>query len=122
MIRVTVELVSAIDASRSRLLGVALISNDGTGTAAQGSYNAVFSKSEPYITREVAEGLRTAHVISKKNAWKMGRISGFDKVHFGAWDLLFLSLASAIGEVRGKRLLASTKTEAVDQAAQKEGV
>ena len=30
MIRVTVELVSAIDASRSRVLGVAEIANDGT--------------------------------------------------------------------------------------------
>lgn len=39
MIRVTVELLSAIDASRSRVLGTMEIANDGTGTREVGDYN-----------------------------------------------------------------------------------
>lgn len=41
MIRVTVELVSAVHASRSRLLGRIDIANMGTGTPTLASYRAV---------------------------------------------------------------------------------
>ena len=43
MIIVTVELKSAIDDSRSRLLGKMILANDGTSTtASKGHYDAVF--------------------------------------------------------------------------------
>lgn len=40
MIRVTVELISAVDPSRNRQLGVLEIVNDGTGTAEVCDYDA----------------------------------------------------------------------------------
>lgn len=81
MIRVTVELVSAIDPSRSRLLGVAEIANDGTGDAGTGAYDARFSKWAP----------------KQAETWKRGHVEGFDRQARGAWDLLFLALRSAVG-------------------------
>lgn len=81
MIRVTVELVSAIDPSRSRLLGVALVANDGTGTNERGNYSASFSKWAP----------------KERETWKRGRVVGFDRIGRGAWDLLFLALRDAVG-------------------------
>lgn len=39
MIRVTVELVSAIHSSRNRKLGILNITNNGLGSAAIGHYN-----------------------------------------------------------------------------------
>ena len=41
MIRVTVELISAVDASRNRKLGMIEICNDGTGTEDTGCYDAI---------------------------------------------------------------------------------
>lgn len=32
-----------------------------------------------------------------KRIWKMGKVSGFDRVHRGVWDLLFLALRSTVG-------------------------
>lgn len=81
MIRVTVELVSAIHPSRSRLLGVAIIANDGTGTVNKCDYDATFSKWAPKHTE----------------AWKRGKVAGFARMSRGAWDLLYLALRDAVG-------------------------
>lgn len=91
MIKVTVELISAISRDRDRLLGVATIANDGTGT---GVYNYALSKMAP----------------KERQAWKAGRaptegtllgdtgeITGFDNVARGPWDLLYLVLKHAVG-------------------------
>lgn len=85
MIRVTVELVSAIDASRSKILGVAEISNDGETSlitqGEQGAYNARLSKWAPKL----------------KETWKRGRVEGFDRKSRGPWDLLYLALRACVG-------------------------
>lgn len=81
MIRVTVELVSAISPSRSRVLGVAEISNDATGTPEIGNYNVRLSKWAP----------KTAET------WKRGRVIGFRRRVRGPWDLLFLALRNTVG-------------------------
>lgn len=39
MIRVTIELISAVDPSRNKVLGTMEISNDATGTGDVGNYN-----------------------------------------------------------------------------------
>lgn len=54
MIRVTVELVSAIDSANDKVLGVMHIANDGKGTDAKCNYDgAVFTKPDfKRITRE----------------------------------------------------------------------
>lgn len=81
VIRVTVELVSAVDPSRSRLLGVATICNDGTGTVDRCDYDASFSKWAP----------------KQDEAWKRSRVTGFTRQTRGAWDLLYLALRNAVG-------------------------
>lgn len=40
MIRVTIELISAVDPSKDRVLGRMIIKNDGTGTQEVGNYTA----------------------------------------------------------------------------------
>lgn len=81
MIRVTVELVSAIDPSRDRLLGVATIANVGGG-ASSADYEATFSKWAP----------------KHEQTWKKGSVSRFPRLTRGAWDLLYLALRSAVGD------------------------
>lgn len=86
MIRVTVELVSAVHPDRSRVLGIAEIGNDGvTSTATdgkRGSYTVRLSKWAPKLGE----------------TWKRGRVVDFDRVKRGAWDLLFLALRACVGE------------------------
>lgn len=86
MIKVTVELVSAIHPSRSRILGVAEISNDGQQTlftdGDEGNYNYRLSKFAPRLNQD----------------WRRGRISGFDRVKRGPWDLLYQILRDAVAD------------------------
>jgi len=42
MIRVTVDLISAVHPSRSKLLGSIIIVNDGTGSETNGNYDCTF--------------------------------------------------------------------------------
>lgn len=85
MIRVTVELVSAINPARSKVLGVAVISNDGEKTAvkpARGNYNFALSMRAPFTNR----------------VWKSGSIEEFPRKRLGGWDLLYRVLRAAVGE------------------------
>lgn len=88
MIRVTVELISAIHPSRNEVLGIAEIANDGTGDLLVGNYTAKLSKRGEKV----------------KEVWRQGRVAGFRRKAFGAWDLLFLSLRSALGPERIGRI------------------
>lgn len=81
MIRVTVELVLAISPDRSRLLGIAEIANDGTGTEEIGNYTASLSKWAP----------------KERETWKSGEVKGFDRKARGTWDLLYLALKKIVG-------------------------
>ncbi len=85
MIRVTVELVSAISPDRSKVLGVAEITNDGelsnqTG-GNKGGYDIRLSKWAPKL----------------KETWKRGRVENFDRQKRGSWDLLYLALRNIVG-------------------------
>ncbi len=86
MIRVTVELCPGGDQSKPRLLGIALIANNVRDTVesggARGTYLALFSKWAP----------------KQDETWKRGRVTGFDRVKRGAWDLLYLALRDAVGD------------------------
>ncbi len=83
MIRVTVELVSAVDPKRSKVLGVAKLVNDGVDSlftaGDKGSYVCTFSKMEP----------------KTKETWKKSQVKGFDRNRLGPWDLLYLGLRAA---------------------------
>jgi len=78
MIRVTVELVSA-RTGKTSVLGVATITNDGTGGLDVGNYDVTLSK------------------FRGKGTWKSGRVEQFRRVLLGPWDLLFRALAKTVG-------------------------
>jgi len=90
MIRITVELVSAIDPSRNKVLGVAEIANDGKTSAgtkgALGSYTVRLSKWAPKLNQ----------------TWKTCRVEGFDRKNRGSWDLLYLALKNIVGRRNGE--------------------
>lgn len=86
MIRITIELVSAIHPSRNRVLGVGTIANDGKlGVETKGkrtAYDVRLSKWAPNTDK----------------LWKTGRVENFDPVKRGAWDLVYLALRALVGE------------------------
>lgn len=86
MIRVTVELISAVHPSRSVVLGVATIANDGQGSllsdGRRGDYDVVLSKRGAAVSQ----------------VWRKGRVTGFDRKNRGGWDLLFLALRACVGD------------------------
>lgn len=94
MIRITVELVSAVDRSRDKLLGVGVISNIG-GDGQHGDYSVWLSKMEP----------------RERQAWKQGRVPltatevehffdtdvrQFDREKRGCWDLIYIALRQLV--------------------------
>jgi hypothetical protein len=81
MVVITVELWPQGDPESKRCLGVAHISNDGTGKEASGSYDVT---------------LFTWGEMPK--VWKKGRVEGFDRKKRGPWDLLLLALLDAVGD------------------------
>ena len=84
MIKVTVELVSAVT-GKTTLLGTALICNDATGSYDRGNYCVDILK-------------------WSKGIWKTGHVSNFQRMKFGPWDLLYLALKDALGPTRLKRI------------------
>ena len=79
MIRVTVELVSAVAPSRDIILGIAEICNDGTGDKDTGNYKVTLSK------------------FGGSGVWKTGEVKNFDRINRGAWDLLYIILKKLVG-------------------------
>lgn len=97
MIRVTVELVSAVDTSRDRLLGVAHIANTGRGEAGRWSYDVALSKWAPK-QKETWKTGRVAIVDEQLQRDQVtGEVVAFDNVKRGAWDLLYLALRAVVG-------------------------
>ena len=85
MIRITVELISSISPNRSKILGIAEISND-LHTSLEtdgklGSYNIKLSKWYPKLNE----------------TWKSCRIENFSRRKLGSWDLLYLALKKMVG-------------------------
>ena len=78
MIKVTVELISAID-GHTEILGTATIANDGRGTKTRGNYNAVFAS-------------------KRKLVWRLVGVNDFPRERLNAWDLLYRCLHQAVGD------------------------
>jgi hypothetical protein len=98
MIRVTVELVSAVSPSRNRVLGIAEIANNGERTVATGGQQG------DYLVKldDPEESYDFAVTLSKMEpkqtqTWKRGEVRGFDRKRKGAWDLLYLALRAIVG-------------------------
>lgn len=70
MIRITVELLPGGDESRAKVLGTALIANDGTGTQTTGNYSYIISGK-----RSILKG-------------GQGNILGFRRKSDNVWELL----------------------------------
>jgi hypothetical protein len=81
MIRVTVELVSAVAPDRNRILGVAEISNVG-GDQRLADYEIRLRKWAP----------------SGGQTWRRGTLHGFPRLARGPWDLLYRALAVVVGD------------------------
>ena len=82
MIRVTVELISAID-GHTELLGAALISNDGSSeTPKRGNYDAYF--------------------FGKRSWWRQGCVENFPRKSRNVWHLIRRALNDALENKRGK--------------------
>jgi hypothetical protein len=85
MIKITVELLSAISPDRNRTLGIAEIANDGIESVQTqgrlGTYKVRLSKAGDKV----------------RETWKTALVQHFDRKRRGGWDLLFLALFAAVG-------------------------
>ena len=92
MIRITVELVSAISEDRSRVLGVAEIALDpGQATETKGkkgSYHVKLSKWFPQLDKTWKKG---------SFEYDSGVVENFDRLKRGPWDLLYIALKNIVG-------------------------
>ncbi len=86
MIKITVELISAIDGHRE-MLGEAIIYNDGTGTPTRGNYHAIFGKKG----KTVPPGLLPEY------AYRTSEVKNFPRQTKNAWWLLCAALNKALG-------------------------
>ncbi|MFZ6731267.1 hypothetical protein ACO0LG_05015 [Undibacterium sp. Ji42W] len=80
MLRVTIEILPSGDESRKRHLGTVEIANDGTGSQEIGNYS-----------------IRLAKFGRPNQTWLYGKLSGFDRIRRGPYDLLLQSLLATIG-------------------------
>lgn len=80
MIKLTIELLPA-GGGPSKVLGIALIINDGTGDQNRGSY----------VVRLYKWG-------KGRRIWKEGRLVGFPRKRQGPWDLLLRALQETVGD------------------------
>jgi len=69
MLKITIELVSAVDPSRNRVLGAITINNDGSGTEDVGNY--VGTLHAEYTGRDGRKGYVTKFNRRKQSAWSL---------------------------------------------------
>lgn len=81
MIRITVELLPHGMELGKRTLGIAEISNDGTGTVERGNYKVTLSKWAP----------------KERETWKETTVRFFPRTERGTWDLLYRALRRMVG-------------------------
>jgi len=96
VIKITVELVSAVSRDRDRLLGVGIISNVG-GDEARGDYHVSLSKMAPKERQAWKTGTVTLTDIADMLDTFEGDVTNFDRVRRGCWDLLYLALRPLVG-------------------------
>lgn len=83
MLRVTIEILPHGDESKSRVLGIGYVINNGEGTPDVGHYTVELLKSPEYA--------------ETKGVWKRGAVRRFPRKRLGPWDLLYRALRSAVG-------------------------
>lgn len=104
MIKITVELISAVDPSRNTILGIGTIVNTG-GNAAFGNYKATLGKMAPKESEAWRAGTLT---FGDATDVMEGDVESFDRQRRGCWDLIYLTLKGLVGarnDVVGKTLV-----------------
>ena len=90
MIRVTIDLISAIHESRDKRLGVMYISNDGTcDDPERGHYDV--------------KVCRKGHIDPDGPLTRTGRVESYQRLAFNVWRLIARALLSAFPEERSAR-------------------
>lgn len=100
MIRVTLDLISAVAADRSRRIGHADIVNIG-GTEHIGSYLVRLYLGRPGVV------------------WRECRLDGFPRKRLNAWDLLCRGLATILGNQNGYLPKSSASEANMDRAVER---
>lgn len=86
MIKITIELISAVSPTRNKKLGIIEIANTGyADDKGKPHYSIKLSKWEPKL----------------HETWKKGLILSFDNIKRGPYDLLYLGLKSCLGNRHG---------------------
>jgi hypothetical protein len=88
MIVVRVELWPGGCRDRARLLGMATIENDGSGTQTSGNYRATFMGA-------TLTGITSA--VWRRPAWKTATAAAFPRERLSHWDLLYRLLRDIVG-------------------------
>ena len=99
MIRITVSLVSAIDPSRDRLLGIAEIANEGA-LDPSGRFCRYDVRLSKWAPREAQTWKRSPLILSGTETLE-GMVDRFDREQRGPWDLLYLALKAVVGRRNG---------------------
>lgn len=82
LIRITVELLSAID-GHTETLGQAIIYNDATGTPDKGNYHALLSRRGGFKRPP-----SSTSAADQRNVWRSGDVKGFPRKRFNVWYLI----------------------------------
>ena len=88
MIRVTIDLISAIHPDRDQRLGTMFITNDGTGTTEKRNYDV-------HVCRKGAEDM-----FGKPT--RTGRVENYPAPSYNVWRLIARALLSAFPEEKVK--------------------
>lgn len=99
MIRVTVELISAIDPSRSRVLGRAEIANEGPagpGSAPDPRFCQYHVRLSKWAPKDDQTWKQTSLVLTGTETVE-AIVERFDREQRGPWDLIYLALKACVG-------------------------
>ena len=89
MLRITIELLPHGSEKHKKPLGMATITNDGTGSESFGNYNVkLYTWHEPPLK----------YLVQLTRTWKTGRVELFPRKTRGPWDLLYRALRDIVGE------------------------
>jgi hypothetical protein len=92
MIYVRVELWPVGNRAAARVLGEAVVFNDGTGgNGPVGNYGVALSKKGGFGNGSRLEAAQLT------NVWRKGAVRGFPRLRLGSWDLLLRALRSLVG-------------------------
>jgi len=81
MLKVTIELISAVDGHRKQWEGI--IYNDGSGTPESGNYIAAFGPKGSTV-----RAMTGRYSARKQRGWRYAALQGFARKRRGPWELL----------------------------------